>query len=40
MMNFRAAGLTKTLLFSVLSIGFGSSFLYGFNIGVINTPQT
>ena len=32
--------VTKTLLFSVLSVGFGSSFLYGYNIGVINTPQT
>ncbi|OQV18759.1 Solute carrier family 2, facilitated glucose transporter member 1 [Hypsibius exemplaris] len=33
-------GLTGPLVFAILSAAFGSSFLFGYNIGVINAPQT
>ncbi|XP_055327269.1 solute carrier family 2, facilitated glucose transporter member 2-like [Paramacrobiotus metropolitanus] len=32
--------VTRTLLFSMLSVGIGSPFLYGYNLGIINAPQT
>ncbi|XP_055350367.1 solute carrier family 2, facilitated glucose transporter member 1-like isoform X2 [Paramacrobiotus metropolitanus] len=33
-------GLTGPLVFAILAAAFGSSFLFGYNIGVINVPQT
>ncbi|GAU90882.1 hypothetical protein RvY_03240 [Ramazzottius varieornatus] len=33
-------GVTKTLAFSIFTAAFGSSFLFGYHIGVMNAPQT
>ncbi|XP_055331034.1 solute carrier family 2, facilitated glucose transporter member 1-like [Paramacrobiotus metropolitanus] len=36
----RQQKFTRTLAFSIFAAAFGSSFLFGYNLGVINAPQT
>ncbi|OWA49841.1 Glucose transporter type 1 [Hypsibius exemplaris] len=35
-----SAGFTKSLAFAIFTSAFGSSFLFGYNLGVMNSPQT